>query len=60
MVFAGMLPWTLFATSLSDASTSPIANSNLISKVFLRMIVPAATLVTALVDRDQPLSYWPG
>ncbi len=33
MVFAGMLPWTLFATSLSEASSSLISNANLISKV---------------------------
>ncbi len=51
MVFAGMLPWTLFATSLSEASSSLISNANLISKVYFpRMIVPAATVVTALVD----------
>lgn len=51
MVFAAMLPWTLFATSLSDASNSLIANANLISKVYFpRMIVPTATVVTALVD----------
>src|SRR5207249_9994735 len=28
MVFAGMLPWTLFATSLSDASNSLISNAH--------------------------------
>lgn len=51
MVFAGMLPWTLFANSLSEASNSLITNANLISKVYFpRMIVPAATMVTALVD----------
>src|SRR5438270_1734871 len=51
MVFAGMLPWTLFATSLSDASGSLINNANLISKVYFpRLIVPTATVVVALVD----------
>ena len=51
MVYAGMLPWTLFATALSEASHSLIANANLISKVYFpRMIIPAATLVVALVD----------
>jgi lipopolysaccharide transport system permease protein len=50
-VFAGLLPWTLFATSLSDASNSLINNPNLINKVyFARLIVPTATMVTALVD----------
>ena len=51
LVFAGMLPWTLFSTILSDASNSLVANSNLIGKVYFpRMIVPSATIVVALVD----------
>ncbi len=51
LVFAGMLPWTFFSTALSDASNSLIANSNLISKVYFpRLIVPAATVIVALVD----------
>ena len=51
MVFAAMLPWSLFSTSLGDASNSLIGNANLISKVYFpRMIVPAATVVTAFVD----------
>lgn len=51
MVFAGMLPWTLFSTILSDASSSLVTNSNLIGKVYFpRLIVPSATVVVALVD----------
>jgi len=51
MVFAAMLPWTLFSNSLGEASNSLIGNANLISKVYFpRLIIPAATLVTALVD----------
>ena len=51
MVFAGMLPWTFFATALSDASNSLVSNANLISKVyFQRLLVPAATVVAAFVD----------
>ena len=51
LVFAAMLPWTLFATALSDASNSLIGSANLISKVYFpRLIVPAATIVTALAD----------
>src|SRR6516164_9113150 len=34
MVFAGMLPWTFFATGLSEASNSLVNNANLISKVY--------------------------
>ena len=51
MVFAGMLPWTFFSAALSEASNSLVNNANLISKVYFpRMIVPAATVVVALVD----------
>jgi lipopolysaccharide transport system permease protein len=51
MVFAAMLPWTLFSSSLGDASNSLIGNANLISKVYFpRLIVPTATVVTAFVD----------
>ena len=51
MVFAGMLPWTFFATGLSEASNSLISNANLISKVYFpRLIVPTATVVVAFVD----------
>ncbi len=51
MVFAGMLPWQLFATSLSEGSTSLITNVNLISKVYFpRLIVPASAVIVSLVD----------
>jgi len=51
MVFAAMLPWTLFANALSEASNSLINNANLIGKVYFpRMIIPTATLVTAFID----------
>ena len=51
MVFAALLPWSLFSTALGDASNSLIANANLIGKVYFpRMIVPAAAIVTAFAD----------
>lgn len=51
MVFAGLLPWTFFSTALGDASNSLISSANLISKVYFpRLIVPAATIVVALID----------
>jgi lipopolysaccharide transport system permease protein len=51
MVFAAMLPWQFFATAMSEASNSVILNANLISKVYFpRLIVPAASVVTSLVD----------
>jgi lipopolysaccharide transport system permease protein len=51
MVFAGMLPWTFFATGLSDASNSLIGNANLITKVYFpRLIMPTATVFVAFAD----------
>src|SRR5713226_8295676 len=51
MVFSGMLPWQLFATSLSEGSNSLITNANLISKVYFpRMIVPASAVIVSFVD----------
>ena len=51
MVFTGMLPWQFFSTALSEASGSLIGNSNLITKVYFpRMIIPASSVITGLVD----------
>ncbi|MFH1079350.1 MAG: ABC transporter permease [Pseudomonadota bacterium] len=51
MVFAAMLPWSLFSSSLTESSSSLIDNTNLISKVYFpRLILPAATLITAFID----------
>ena len=51
MVFAGLMPWQLFASSLTGASNSLIGNANLISKVYFpRLIVPASAVVVAFVD----------
>ncbi len=51
LVLAAMLPWQFFATALSEASNSLIANANLISRVYFpRLIVPAGAIITSLVD----------
>lgn len=51
MVFAGMLPWFLFSTVLGEASNSLVTNANLVGKVYFpRIIIPAATVLVALVD----------
>ncbi len=51
MVFAGMLPWFLFSTILSEASNSLVSNVNLIGKVYFpRIIIPASAAVVAVVD----------
>ncbi len=51
LVFAGLLPWSLFSAALTGAADTLVANANLIGKVYFpRIIVPAATIVTALID----------
>ena len=51
LVFAGMLPWFLFSSILSEASGSLIGNANLVSKVYFpRLVIPAASAAVALVD----------
>jgi lipopolysaccharide transport system permease protein len=51
MVFAAMLPWSLFSNALGESSNSIIGNANLIGKVYFpRLIIPAATMVTAFID----------
>src|SRR6266513_303740 len=51
MVFAAMLPWQLFATSLAEGSASLISNANLISKVYFpRLIIPASAVIVSFVD----------
>jgi lipopolysaccharide transport system permease protein len=51
LVFAGMLPWYLFANAMSGAANSLVSNANLLSKVYFpRLIVPAAAVVVSLID----------
>jgi len=51
MVFAGMLPWQFFSNALMESSGSLVGNANLITKVYFpRMIIPASSVITSLVD----------
>lgn len=51
LVFAGLLPWQFFSAGLTESSNSLIGNERLISKVYFpRMIIPAASVITSLVD----------
>jgi lipopolysaccharide transport system permease protein len=51
MVFAGLLPWQLFANALSDSGGSLIGNANLIAKVYFpRLVIPASSVIVGLVD----------
>jgi len=51
MVYTAMLPWQLFANSLSESSSSLVANTNLITKVYFpRIIIPSSTIAVSLLD----------
>jgi lipopolysaccharide transport system permease protein len=51
MVAAGLLPWFLVTTILSEASASLVTNANLVGKVYFpRIIVPCACVGVALAD----------
>ena len=51
MVFAAMLPWQFFATSVASSSQSLVGNAQLISKVYFpRLIVPASSVIVSFVD----------
>jgi len=51
MVFSALLPWKLFANSLSASSNSVIGNGSLISKIYFpRMIIPVSSIITSFVD----------
>jgi lipopolysaccharide transport system permease protein len=50
-VLAAMLPWTFFSTAFSNAGNSLVNNIALIGKIYFpRMIIPAASIIVAVVD----------
>jgi lipopolysaccharide transport system permease protein len=51
LVFAAMLPWQFFASALTEASNSLVANANMISKIYFpRLIIPASAIIVAFTD----------
>ena len=49
--FAGLLPWTFFSSSVSQAATSLVNSTNLFTKVYFpRVFIPLASIVTAGFD----------
>ena len=51
MVYAALLPWQFFASSVTNSSNSLIFNVGLIAKVYFpRMIIPASSIITGLID----------
>jgi lipopolysaccharide transport system permease protein len=51
VILCGLLPWQLFASTLTQATSSLTANQDLIGKVYFpRILLPMAVLLNALVD----------
>jgi len=49
--FSALVPWTFFASGLTQASSSLVQNANLVSKVYFpRLAAPIAGVLSALVD----------
>jgi lipopolysaccharide transport system permease protein len=49
--FTGMVPWTLFANSLSQSSNSLVDSTQLIKKVYFpRLAIPISTILAVTVD----------
>ena len=49
--FAGLLPWQLFASSVSAAANSLVANRGLVTKVYFpRLVLPIAAITGTLID----------
>lgn len=49
--FAGLLPWTFFATAIANAGNSVVGSERLITKIYFpRLAIPFASVGAALVD----------
>jgi len=49
--FAALVPWTMFATGLSNASNSVVSDSNLVKKVYFpRLLMPISAVLASVVD----------
>lgn len=49
--YCALLPWQLFAYSVTESSQSLVANQNLITKVYFpRVVIPLSSVIAGLVD----------
>jgi len=50
-VFAGLLPWSFFATAIANAGNSVVGSEKLITKIYFpRLAIPFASVGAAVVD----------
>jgi lipopolysaccharide transport system permease protein len=51
LAYAGLLPWTFFATAITNAGNSVVGSERLITKIYFpRLSIPFAAVGAALVD----------
>jgi lipopolysaccharide transport system permease protein len=49
--FAGLVPWTMFASAVGDSANSLVGNSSLVSKVYFpRLVIPAGAVLAWIPD----------
>jgi lipopolysaccharide transport system permease protein len=50
-VFAGLMPWQIFANALAQSGNSIVSNQHLITKIYFpRLLLPLAAVLASLVD----------
>jgi homopolymeric O-antigen transport system permease protein len=50
-MFSALLPWTLFATALTQSSMSIVVNQQVVKKVYFpRLVIPIAATLASVVD----------
>jgi lipopolysaccharide transport system permease protein len=50
-VYAGLLPWTFFATAIANAANSVVGSERLITKIYFpRLAIPFSSVGAAVVD----------
>lgn len=49
--YAALVPWTFFATALTQASNSLVLNANMVKKIYFpRLTLPIATVLAGVID----------
>ena len=58
-IFAGLIPWKLFQTALTQGGMSLVNSQNLLTKIYFpRLFVPTSTIGSALVDMTLQLGVF--
>src|ERR671923_3091139 len=49
--YAALVPWTFFATALTQASNSMVVSANMVKKIYFpRLTLPIATVLAGVID----------